>query len=391
MRLLTISFSIAATLCVLAHAEQVPESQSSFTASLQRDEVEDTISELEYRALILDALEGFEKQTTSIENEMEADADTALADNPFLATVETPPIDCSKAKSDVDLGENLLSDAFGDALKNLPFVGNLIDFIKTKLKSLTDKTSGYPDGVRPSEVTAITVAFDAIEAALYPHKDQPAIKKLLDTLAQLKAALTALASCPITIPIIPIPSIAIPSIPVPIPTPSIEIPVIPFPPKTRPVFGRSKMSLEEAHCSSLADFYRQVTASSIDQFPVLADSATDEVKRLSTGSISVLSLMSKSSIASSNEGLLATRPIFAGRLLEQYRDELLHQDSISDDFRMFVRGQLGIIVSLSNALEACLHIAADPVHAADGLEDELEYDDYEDEDFEDEDFEEDEQ
>ncbi|KAF9364420.1 hypothetical protein BGX34_001582 [Mortierella sp. NVP85] len=54
-------------------------------------------------------------------------------------------------------------------------------------------------------------------------------------------------------------------------------------------------------------------------------SATEDMKRAAAGSASVLDLMDKSSIASSNENLLAVRPIFAGDLLDQYRQEFGHR------------------------------------------------------------------
>lgn len=81
--------------------------------------------------------------------------------------------------------------------------------------------------------------------------------------------------------------------------------------------------------------------------------------------------MDQSSIASSNDALLTTRPIFSASLLDQYRHEIV-QKADSDALKQFVQADLAVLISISNALEACLHVAADPEAAADELAEEYE-------------------
>ncbi|KAF9354729.1 hypothetical protein BGX26_007446 [Mortierella sp. AD094] len=151
--------------------------------------------------------------------------------------------------------------------------------------------------------------------------------------------------------------------------------------------GTSKITIEQSNCNNIADMYRQAIAESIKISPALnlpAD-ASEDLKRLAAGSLSVLDLMDKSSIATTNDALLASRPIFAADLLDQYRSELLRV-ATTDDIKTYAQAALGASVGISNALESCLRIAADPIDAIDELNDELEaqayYDEEEDDDEE---------
>jgi hypothetical protein len=92
---------------------------------------------------------------------------------------------------------------------------------------------------------------------------------------------------------------------------------------------------------------------------------------LASSSLTLLDLMSKTSIAKTNEALLATRPIFAGDLIQEYRAELMRL-APTDDIRNYAEISLGLIVGYSNSLEACLRVAADPVGAFDEVDEELE-------------------
>ncbi|KAG0254350.1 hypothetical protein BG011_005812 [Mortierella polycephala] len=137
--------------------------------------------------------------------------------------------------------------------------------------------------------------------------------------------------------------------------------------------GATKTLLESTHCSGIADLYRAAVAASVKVSPALSmpAEASEDMKRLATGSLTVLDLMSKNSIATTNDALLTTRPIFASDVLDQYRIEMVRVAD-SDDIKAYAQASLAATVGLSNALEACLRVAADPVGAIDDLNDELE-------------------
>lgn len=160
--------------------------------------------------------------------------------------------------------------------------------------------------------------------------------------------------------------------------------------------GGNKLFFEASTCSTIADLYRIAVAETAKTNPALnlPESASADLRRLAAGSLSVLDLMGKNAIATTNEELLAIRPIFATDILNQFREELLRAES--DDIKMYAKRDLSVVVGISNALEACLRVAADPVAAIDDLNEELEdvaqdyddeddNDDYEDDDYEDDD------
>lgn len=146
--------------------------------------------------------------------------------------------------------------------------------------------------------------------------------------------------------------------------------------------GSNKLFTEATTCNNIADLYRIAVAEAAKISPALnlPESASVDLRRLAAGSLSVLDLMGKSAIATTNEGLLAIRPIFATDLLNQFREELLRAESV--DIKTYAQRDLGVVVGISNALEACLRIAADPIAAIDDLNEELEAaaEDYDDED-----------
>ena len=88
--------------------------------------------------------------------------------------------------------------------------------------------------------------------------------------------------------------------------------------------------------------------------------------------------MSKTSIVKTNEALLASRPIFTADLLQKYRVELL-RTAAPVEIKAYAEMSLGTVVSLSNMLEACLHVIPDPARALDELNEELDAADEEDE------------
>ncbi|KAF9193571.1 hypothetical protein BGZ51_002859 [Haplosporangium sp. Z 767] len=137
--------------------------------------------------------------------------------------------------------------------------------------------------------------------------------------------------------------------------------------------GVTETLLEPIHCSGIADLYRAAVATSAKVSPALSlpAEASEDMKRLAAGSLTVLDLMSKNSIAATNDALLTTRPIFAADVLDQYRIEIVRVAN-SDDIKAYAQASLAATVGLSNALEACLRVVADPVGAIDDLNDELE-------------------
>jgi len=121
---------------------------------------------------------------------------------------------------------------------------------------------------------------------------------------------------------------------------------------------------DETQCNALADLYRATLEDSVKISPALnlpAD-ASEELRRLTTGSLAVLDLLSKTSIAKTIDDLLAICPSFASDLMQEYRAELLRL-SPTEDIRNYTDISLGSVVSFSNSLEACLRVAADPVGA----------------------------
>ncbi|KAG0216392.1 hypothetical protein BGX28_002862 [Mortierella sp. GBA30] len=121
----------------------------------------------------------------------------------------------------------------------------------------------------------------------------------------------------------------------------------------------NKMEIDASSCDKLADLYRSLVEESSKINPIVPVSASPETKRLVTGSLAVLDIMDKSSISSFNQDLLSTSSVFAGTLLDHYRRELLRRTNDAN-LQQFTLSYLGPVVGISNALEACLHIASNP-------------------------------
>ncbi|KAF9288593.1 hypothetical protein BGZ74_000897 [Mortierella antarctica] len=121
------------------------------------------------------------------------------------------------------------------------------------------------------------------------------------------------------------------------------------------------------HCSELADLYRGAITHSLAFRPAVPEDALAEIKRLEAGVAAVLEILRTSSIAADNMGLLEMRPIFGAFELEVYREELLHLTTL-DEIKQYAAATLTMVIGSSNALEACLRIAEDPVGAFEDLE-----------------------
>ncbi|KAG0015152.1 hypothetical protein BGZ81_011827 [Podila clonocystis] len=137
----------------------------------------------------------------------------------------------------------------------------------------------------------------------------------------------------------------------------------------------SRQKLEESaqtvmgvnHCSDLADLYRFAITHSLAFRPVVPEDASADIKRLEAGAAAVLEILRTSSIAADNKDLMQMRPIFGTFELEMYREELLHLTT-SDEIKQYAAAALTMVIGSSNALEACLRIAEDPVAAREDLE-----------------------
>ncbi|KAF9909497.1 hypothetical protein EC991_008479 [Linnemannia zychae] len=135
----------------------------------------------------------------------------------------------------------------------------------------------------------------------------------------------------------------------------------------------SKLSIDPSSCYALADIYRAVIQDAAGSNPALnlPANAQEDLKRIASGSLTILDLISKSSIAATNEALLSSRPIFAADILDQYRTELIRVTT-DEEIKGYAVAALGTVVGVSNSLEACLRVTADPVEAIDELNMELE-------------------
>ncbi|KAF9081299.1 hypothetical protein BGX27_004990 [Mortierella sp. AM989] len=302
--------------------------------SAQADELSSAMSELEFRAELLSSLEV---------NTADFQAEAANCEGAKAAIKNS----FSAAKAAIDLA--IAVPVVGLALTHTKNAFDQVEMIMQDGLKVADAAS----------MITIKLSFTALKgilSSLALGNLKSVVVPVLDTLNSIESSIIDLSKC---------------------------------------AMGTTKIVIDQSHCSSLADLYRQVIAESIKINPALSlpTDASEDLKRLAAGSLSVLDLMDKSSIATTNDGLLASRPIFASDVLDQYRSELLRV-ATTDDIKDYAISALGTSIGVSNALESCLRVAADPIGAVDELNDELEaqayYDDDEDEDDEDEDDDEDE-
>ncbi|KAF9977785.1 hypothetical protein BGZ73_004852 [Actinomortierella ambigua] len=140
------------------------------------------------------------------------------------------------------------------------------------------------------------------------------------------------------------------------------------------------LSFQPEKCHQIADLYRSMVEVAIKKATSVSEGTSKEMKRSTAGVRAVLKIMSKSSIAPNNADLLETRPIFVADVMEQFRQNYV-QKADNDDQKLFGNTGLPLVIGASNALEACLRIAKDPVAAIDDLNEELELDEFEDDDL----------
>ncbi|KAF9138361.1 hypothetical protein BGX30_009256 [Mortierella sp. GBA39] len=323
MKIFSATVCLAVAVCVAAQsAPEQGAQQSYFALALQREDPQDTVSEFEYRGDILAQFNigGFEAQT--------------VAPPPSTEHEET-----------------------GDLCKDVP------DFVKKILPGVdtfVDGTLGplaIPDTVK----TVIKAAIGTVKVAL----EKIGLGDISDAaFGAVNTALNAVVSALKMTIVVPVVGPLIANV-VDFITPVLQI--------FESVQGcdKSKIAIEPATCGDLADIYRVGVKSATQSFPAASDANNEELKNLISAAVSILGLMDQSSIASSNDALLTTRPIFSASLLDQYRQEIV-QKADSDALKQFVQADLAVLISISNALEACLHVAADPEAAADELAEEYE-------------------
>ncbi|KAF9312164.1 hypothetical protein BG003_006586 [Podila horticola] len=90
-----------------------------------------------------------------------------------------------------------------------------------------------------------------------------------------------------------------------------------------------------ATCSVYADIYRGVVDEVASKPIEVPSDASEELKRAISGAQSVVDL-SKSSVATTNEDLLTTRPIFMADVLDQFREEV-NCLATSDDIKNYAQ------------------------------------------------------
>ncbi|KAF8925597.1 hypothetical protein BGZ47_003169 [Haplosporangium gracile] len=322
MKIFSAILCLAAAVCVAAQsAPEQGAQQSYFALAMQRDEFQDTVSEFEYRSNILAQFNvgGFGAQAVT----------PPSSTNPGE---EDPCKDVSNLVKTVLSGIDTLVDA---VLDPLPIPDTLKITIKKAINSVKNALEELAIGnISNVAFGAAHTALSALVEALKPATSVPVvgplIEKVVENITPLLKTFETVRGC-----------------------------------------NKSKIAIEPAICGDLAGIYRTGVKAAAQSFPSANEASNKELQNLISAAVSILGLMDQSSIASSNDALLTTRPIFSTSLLDQYREEIV-QKADSDTLKQFVQADLAVLISISNALEACLHIAADPGVAAYELAEEYE-------------------
>ncbi|KAK3843955.1 MAG: hypothetical protein J3R72DRAFT_96283 [Linnemannia gamsii] len=349
MKILSASLCLAAAVCVAAQAAPEQETQSYFALAIQREEPQDTVSEIAYRSTFLAQFNigGFEEQTLPIPPIPGVPVPT-IPDVPVttIPGVPVPTIPVTvpdiplldPCKSLPELARNVVPKIDG-MLEGLLKQNHITDAIIAVIKAAVTPLKAALEsiglgGVTTVALTALNVALTGLILALQPLVLVPVIgtfiQQAVDIIGAIRDSFGTVKNC-----------------------------------------DTSKMSIEPATCSVLADVYRASVKYAAENFPGANDASKEELKNLISASVAVLGIMDQFSIASSNDALLASRPIFSASLLNQFRQEIVEKAD-SDALKEYAQIDLSILVSISNALEACLQVAADPEAAAEELAEEYE-------------------
>ncbi|KAF9129950.1 hypothetical protein BGW39_003606 [Mortierella sp. 14UC] len=130
------------------------------------------------------------------------------------------------------------------------------------------------------------------------------------------------------------------------------------------------LAIQPKSCSLMADIYRSTLAEAAAGYVNLLMDVTGELQRYLQGAKATLDNASKTSIATTNEALLAVRSIFSADILKRHRLKILRNSGDSDSIKKYAFVDLGSVVAFSNGLEACLLIATDPAAAAEDIDEE---------------------
>lgn len=133
--------------------------------------------------------------------------------------------------------------------------------------------------------------------------------------------------------------------------------------------GEAKNEITPEYCDATADLYRILVTDASVNMPLVQDT-DDALRRALVGTRAILDA-SRNSISISNSDLLQSHSIFVVDLLSQYRDVMLDNPALDAKAKTYAQVSLGVIIGVSNALEACIRVASDPAKATVELQEEL--------------------
>ncbi|KAG0222779.1 hypothetical protein BGW42_006333 [Actinomortierella wolfii] len=326
-----------------------------------RDEIADTASELEFRQLLLeDKPDGEENLIFPPPTKPPVPTPTIGLPPliPPLPPVTLPPLpvpgglECTIIKTVVIGALQSVSTAL-KSVANIPVLGTITNFLDTIVQQVIKMVQGL--GSSPLKLAEMNEAQTAVHMAgkliaFGSVAKVPVISDILEGISDITTAADTMINC-----------------------------VASMVDKGEPkVEDREKAEVESAptfelkRCYSIADLYRTAVNDAIQQFPAVDKSSSTEQSRFAEGTRAVLDLMAKNTIANENENLLKNQAVFVGDLLDQYREEF-QRVATTEEQKVFTRVSLSALVGTSNALEACLRVAADPEVAKEELKWELEY------------------
>ncbi|KAF9910202.1 hypothetical protein EC991_007129 [Linnemannia zychae] len=323
MKIISATLCLTIAVCVAAQADPKQEAQSYFARALNREEPQDTVSEFDYRSNILAQFNigGFQAQDVGIPDigHLIPDKGKDICGSiPEIARAISPNVD--------GLVSSLLDPSHVPAL-----IISVVSTVLVPIKAALD-TLGLGD-VTTFAIDALLSGIDVLILAIQAVANLPIIgdvaKGLQSGLRTIRDTFSTIKAC-----------------------------------------NKSKVAIEPSSCNLIADMYRAAVKTAAEKFPGAYDANNEELKSLISASVALLGVMDQYSIASSNDALLASRPIFSTSLFDQYRQEIIEKAD-SDALKLYAQSDLAILVSISNGLEACLHVAADPEAAAEELAEEL--------------------
>jgi hypothetical protein len=302
---------------------------------VKREDSVGIVEEFEYRELFIDRLQMLESKRQGIdENTKESNPQSSQTepgfDFPELSTTGIPiSIDCTVAPDSFTKLMKELQHRAEELASHFPGAFVLRIAIDIAFDPLQNIIASDPEVIEPITAIAVANGIITIMAAMEALSKLPMIgdslSPLLKVLAKIKVILDLTGVCKVSQKT----------------------------PKTQAA------AFEETHCNDVADIYRSTISESLKTFPLVAEDAPENLKRMANGASLVLDLMDKTSVPKSNDHLFYTKPVFSGDLLNQFRDGILNEAEESEDINTFAQISLALSVSSSNALEACMYVASD--------------------------------